>query len=223
MTLNINGAHTTNETLLWAGIKAFHSYANRFVEAGLYVYYEIVPGSLHVQPFLGINQTASQLSAAVKPLLADLDKLGLKYNVTAAKDYPTFYDLYLDLFEDETAGQTALTGGWTFAKQDVATNNDGIVDAFHNVLNNGAIIVGHMWQYGKGVTDSAVNPRFRNSTNKVIAAMPVSSTATLAEKDKAQRTLTFVVDEGLRKAGPSGCAYVNEVSPEQTNDPSRST
>ncbi len=215
MILNINSTHTNDSALFWAGVTAFHSHANRLVEAGLYVYYELFPGRLHVQPILGINQTAAQLTSLVAPLLRELDTLGLRYSATAAANYLTFFDLYLDLFEDEGAGATALTGGWTFVKDDVATNNRGIVDAFRSVLDGGAIVLGHMWDGGSGIGaapgSNAINPVFRNASDKVIVALPLAPSASLDEKARAQHKLTNVLDEALRKAGPRGCAYVNEV------------
>ncbi len=215
LVFNINSTHTTNSTLFWEAVRAFHAETNRLVGAGLYVYFELLPGSLHVQPVVAINQTAAQLSASVAPLLKALADLGLPLPPPAVKEYPTFYDLYLDLFEDETAGGTSLTGGWTFVKEDVAARNDEIVASFRSVLDAGGIIIGHMWDGGSGrgaAADSSIHPRFRSASDKVIAAVPVASGASIAERDKAQHTLTHVMDDALRKAGPNGCAYVNEVS-----------
>ena len=212
MLLDFNSSHTSDMNLWWSGVRTFNKYSNRFVDAGLYVYYELMPLRLHVQPLLAINQTAAQLNATVKPLLDELDKQGLKYSAET-KEYKTFYDLYVDLFEDEQAGQSALTGGWAFSRDDVAANNSAIVDAYKTTLDSGGIVIGHMWTQGQGgVTDSATNPRFRKTTNKVIAALPVTAGVSAADKIKAQDTLTYVIDAALRRAGPGGCAYVNEVS-----------
>ena len=209
--ININSTHTTDVNKFWTSVKTFHKYSNHFVESGLYAYFQIAPMRLHSQPILGINKTAAQLNATVKPLFDELDSLGLKYS-TEVKEYKTFFDLYIDMFEDEGAGVTALTGGWAFAKDDVAKNNPAIVDAYKTTVDNGGIVVGHIWTQGKGATDSAVNPRFKNASSKVIAALLVAANATLAEKAKAQDTLANVIDASLRKAGPNGCAYINEVS-----------
>jgi hypothetical protein len=211
--LNINSTHTTDLNLFWSGVRLFSNYSNHFVDSGLYASWSVRSLRLHVQPLLGINQTAAQLNAAVSPLLREFDNIGLKYDAIT-KEFKSFFDLYIDVFEDEGAGQPSLTGGWTFTHEDIKTNNNAIVDAYKNALDNGGIVVGHIWDagHGKGMTDSAVNPRFRKASVKVITALPVAANATLADKAKAQNTLTNVIDEGLRKAGPNGCAYVNEVS-----------
>lgn len=210
--LNINGTHTNDTDLLWNGIRAFHKYSNHFVDSGLYVYFEVGPGSLHVQPFVGVGKTAAEINKIVKPLFDDLKKLGLPYS-TVTKEFPTLFDLYIDMFEDEGAGTTAITGGWMFAHKDVAENNDGIIAAFQNAINKNSFLVGHLWDAGHGwpVPNSSTNPKFRNSTDFVIIALPVAVNATLAEKAAAQKLLTYDLDEQFRKAGPNGCSYVNEV------------
>ncbi|KAK3685229.1 hypothetical protein B0T22DRAFT_213381 [Podospora appendiculata] len=220
--LNITPAQNTNATLFWQGVTAFHGYSNHFVGKGLYVYYELVPGLvLHVQPILGIGKNATELQAILKPLFDDLNAMGLAYD-TSSKSYSTFYELYNDMFETETAGQSALTGGWALAKTDVANNNAGIVSAFQNALNHGAILVGHMWNAGEGLpsrewNNSAVNPRFRSVSDKLITVLPLAGNAPLADKAAAQQTLTGVIDGGLRAAAPNGAAYVNEADPFQPN------
>lgn len=208
--LDINSTHTTNLTLFWAGVNLFTSYSNTFTNAGLYAYFGVRNLRLHMQPLTGINKTAVQLTAILKPLLNDFDSIGLNYT-TVTKEFPSFFDLYVDLFEDENAGSPSLTGGWTFTTEDITANTAGIVNAYRNVLDTGGIVVGHIWNAAKGVTDSAINPRFRKASTKVIAAVPVAVNATLAEKAVAQGKLVGM-DAGLRAAGPNGCAYVNEVS-----------
>ncbi len=68
----------------------------------MYAYFEIgtTGQSLHIQPFVAINQTAAQLQAILKPLYDDLKAIGLKYEAVT-KEYKTFFDLYIDMFEDE--------------------------------------------------------------------------------------------------------------------------
>jgi len=215
--LQIDTTHTTNATLFWQAVTAFHGYANYFVDNGLYVYYEIGTAgqNLHVHPFLGIGKTPAQLAAILKPLFDDLDAMGISYD-TSTKTFSTFYDLYIDMFEGEMSGNSALTGGWTMAKSDVAANNTGIISAFKNVLNNGAFMVGHMWNAGYGLpqsewSKSSVNPRFRAVSDKIITIVPIGGNAPLAAKAEAQNRLTNVVDGGLRAAAPNGAAYINEV------------
>lgn len=210
--LNINRTHTTDTQLWWKGVTAFHGYANHFVDSGLYVYWELAELSLHIQPFVAIGQSASDLREILKPLLDDLDRLGLEYSFSI-KEFSTFFDLYIDMFEDEGAGGTAITGGWMFSHDDVAKNNEGIIGSFQNALANGAFIVGHLWDAGHSptITESAINPRFKQSSDFAIVALPVAVNASLGEKAAAQELLTSNIDLELQKAGPCGANYVNEV------------
>lgn len=212
-TLNINSSHTHNETLFWEAVSVFHSYSNHFVDNGLYVYFDLGRLSLHIQPFVAVNQTSAQLDAILGPLLRDLDAIKIRYSTTT-KQYETFFALYNELFEPEGAGFSALTGGWVFAHEDVASNNQNIVNSFKNIVSKGAAAVGHMWNpgYGVPVSTTSLNPRFRNASDHVIVAMFVANGATWAEKIAAQNTLTHDINQKLIEAGPSGFGYVNEVS-----------
>lgn len=209
---------TTNTTLFWQAVTAFHSRANYFVDNGLYVYYELFAAvQLRVHPFVAIGKTPAQLAAILQPLFTDLDNLGVPYT-TSTQTFSTFYDLYIAMFEGEVAGNSALTGGWTMAKTDVANNHPAIIEAFKTVLDNGAFMVGHMWNAGQGLpqsewANSAVNPRFRAVSDKIITILPIGGNAPLSAKEEAQSRLTNVVDASLRAASPNGAAYINEVSP----------
>lgn len=211
--LDINPSHTSNQTLLWEAVTIFHGYANHFVDNGLYVYFEVGPFGLHVQPLVAINQTAAQLDAIIAPVLRDLDGIGIRYS-TATRQFTTFLALYDALFEPEGAGISALTGGWVFAHNDIARNNTNIIESFKNLNRKGASAIGHMWNpaYGMPTSNTSLNPRFRQASVHVIAAMSVASGATWEQKMAAQRTLTFDIDQKMRESGPSGFGYVNEVS-----------
>ncbi|RYP58269.1 hypothetical protein DL769_009030 [Monosporascus sp. CRB-8-3] len=220
--VNINSTLTQNETLFWEGVRSFHKYSNDFVGAGLYVYFELMAMRLHIQPFVGVGKTLAEVQDLLKPMFDELDAQGVPYD-TAGKEFDTLWDLYIDLFEDEGAGASALTGGWMFSHQDVAENNDEIVEAFKTVISpredlayQGGII-GHLWDAGHStpMSNSATHPRFRNATDFSIAILPVPVGASWEQKQDLQNVLTNVQDEAMRKAGPNGCAYVNEGDPFQ--------
>jgi hypothetical protein len=181
------------------------------------VYYVLGMFGMHlnVQPFVGFNKTAAELTAIVQPWYDDMHALGLKYDVVT-KQYATFFDLYIDMFEDEQAGNSALAGGWMFVQEDVAANNDAIVAGLRNVFESGSFILGHIWDAGHGVPESKWNetsthPRFRRASDSVITSFGISGNAPAAERAAAQRKLTYNIDRPLKEAGPNGAAYVNEV------------
>ncbi|KAG8160883.1 hypothetical protein KVR01_009147 [Diaporthe batatas] len=209
--LDINRSHTSNQTLMWEAITIFHGYANHFVDNGLYVYFEASANGLHVRPFVAIGQTTEQLDNIIAPVLRDLNAIGLRFS-TSTRQYDTFLALYNDLFEPEGAGISALTGGWVFAHRDISQNNTNIINSFKNMQNKGASIIGHMWNPGYAMSNAnnALNPRFRDASVHVIAAMSISGTAPWEQKMAAERTLTFDVNQKMKEAGPAGFGYVNE-------------
>jgi len=218
-TFYVNTTHTFDNNVIWSATEVFHKWSNHFVDNGLYVYFEIFPFTFRVRPFVAIGKTAAELQAIVKPMIDELTAKGVPFDF-ATKEFPTFYDLYVDLFEAEAAGGSALTGGWMFNHHDVATNNAGIIDAFKTVLSPRpsspdvfGFIIGHLFNPGHGApkSNSATHPAWRNATDFVIAALPVPVGASLAQKADLQNLLTNTMDEALRKASTSGCTYVNEV------------
>lgn len=221
-TLFINSTLTTDEDVFWEGVRIFHKYSNHFVDNGLYVYYELFPFTLRVLPFVAIGKTRDELDAITAPVLADLKAANVPHEY-ASKQFGSFYDLYIDLFEDEGAGAFSLTGGWVFSHTDVKKNNDEIVDAFKTVISpredlagQGGII-GHMWNAGHNmpVAKSATHPALRTASDFALTILSVPANASLEVKADLQDVLTNTVDEALRKAGPGGCAYVNEADPYQ--------
>lgn len=221
-TLYINSTHTLDSDVWWNGTETFHKWSNHFVDNGLYVYFEIMPLTFRARPFVGIGKSKAELQSIVQPLLDELTAKGVPFDFDI-KDFPTFYDLYVDLFEPEAAGGSALTGGWMFNHEDVATNNDGIIEAFKTVLSPGpdlfGFMIGHLFNpgYGAPKSNSATHPSWRNATNFIIAALPVPVGSSLAQKAELQNVLTNTIDEALRQASTSGCTYVNEADPYQSD------
>ncbi|KAK5656752.1 hypothetical protein OQA88_4300 [Cercophora sp. LCS_1] len=206
---------------VWTAVRLFHAYATTWVDQGLYVYYEIFGPTLHVHPIVGIDKTVAQLHALVQPLYNDLAAANIGFT-SSNHTYATFQQLYLDLFEIEFAGNSALTGGWTFAKSDHQANPTALSSSLRTAAEAGGLLVGHMWSAGHGLpqsqwSKSAVNPRFRSVVDKIITVLPLAGNAPLAEKAAAQNQLTNVIDAALRAASPNGAAYINEADPFQPN------
>ncbi|EGO56165.1 hypothetical protein NEUTE1DRAFT_146918 [Neurospora tetrasperma FGSC 2508] len=223
-TLYLNATHTSDNEVIWVGTKIFHKYANHFVDNGLYVYFEIFPNQFRVRPFVAIGKSQVQLQDILRPMLDEFAAARIPYEA-AFMEFPTFYDLYIDLFEAEKAGQTALTGGWMFNHDDVANRNDEIIAAMKNVVSPAGRpdlfggMVGHLFNPGHNVpvSTSAAHPAWRNATDFVIAVLPSPEHPSLAVKKDLQNVLTNNMDEGFRNASRSGATYVNEADPFQPN------
>ncbi|KAK5655587.1 hypothetical protein OQA88_5518 [Cercophora sp. LCS_1] len=223
--LYINSTLTTDETVLWEGIRIFHSYSNVFVDNGLYVLFSVAPGRIRVHPWVAFNKTAAQLEATLAPMKAELIAAGVPFYSALVKEYTTFFDLYVDLFEDEMAGAPLFTSGWTFGRRDVEENNDGIIDAFKLAisprpdLKNQGYLLGHIFNVGHGVpvANSATHPRFRDSSDLTLYNLPLPVNASLTQKDDIRNLLVNTLDQAMMEAGPNGCAYINEADPSQPN------
>ncbi|KAI0883043.1 FAD-binding domain-containing protein [Annulohypoxylon maeteangense] len=222
--VNINSTHTNDTEVFWDGVKSFHKYSNEFVAAGIYAYFELMALRLHIQPFVGVGKTSAEMEAILKPMFDEFKAKNIPYDTTS-KEFDSLFELYIDMFEDETAGTSALTGGWLFTHDDVEENNDGIIDAFKTVvspredLKNQGFIIGHLWDAGLNmpIPNSATNPKMRRSTDFAIVALPVPVGASWAQKEDLQDVLTNIQDGAMKKAGPNGCAYVSEGNPYQPN------
>ncbi|KAM7203608.1 6-hydroxy-D-nicotine oxidase [Naviculisporaceae sp. PSN 640] len=225
-TLYLNNTLTTNATVFWEGVRIFHSFANDFVDAGLYVLFTIAPGapgSLRVKPFVAYNQTAAQLEATLTPLKTALTAAGVPFYASPTKQYDTLTSLYIDLFDDETAGPPFRTSGWMIARQDITTNNNGIVSAFQTALSpredlvNQGYLVGHLFGPGHNTAIpagiSATHPNFRHASNLMLYNLPVSVDATLAQKEDIKNVMVNTIDKAMKDASPNGCGYVNEADP----------
>ena len=211
--LNINSTHTNDTSLLYKGVAAFHDLSNHWVDHGIYVYFELSGNRFHVQPILGPNMTAKQIQEIAKPMFDKLDAEGVPYS-TSTKEFATFFDLYIDIFEDETAGSSILIGGRLFTKRDITEHPADIIAAYQTAWESGALIYGHIVGpgYGAPKVDNAIHPKWREASSFSITAYPLAGNAPLEEKAQAQHVVTNVVGEVMRKAGPYGAAYVNEVS-----------
>ena len=214
--LNINFTHTTDSTLYWKGVEAFHSFANLYVDNGMFVYYELSELRLHVQPFVAPNMNAAQMKTVLAPLFAKLDAIGIGYE-TVTKDFPTFFDLYIDMFEDEGAGDSTIVGGRFFNRKDIEENNAGLVEAFKVAVNPPnwlpGIIIGHIVGPGHGnpKVDNAIHPGWRQASSFSITVVNMPDNASKAQKAVAESIVTDVIGAKLIEASPRGGAYVNEV------------
>ena len=214
--LNINTTHTNDSALFWQGFSAFHSLSNLYVDNGMFVYYELGELRLHVQPFVAPNMNAAKLKSTLAPLFKKLDALKIPYD-TSTKEFKTFFDLYIDIFEDEPGGNNVQIGGRFFAKQDIDQYADKQVEALKVASNppgfGPSFVVGHIvWPgYGAPNVDNAINPRWRNASTFGITIVPMATDASKEDKQKALDLITNVIDKGLTDASPKGGAYVNEV------------
>ncbi|KAF2182160.1 FAD/FMN-containing isoamyl alcohol oxidase-like protein MreA [Zopfia rhizophila CBS 207.26] len=213
--ININSTHTNDTKVFAEGFRIFHNLSNHYVDNGMFVYFELQTLRLHIQPFVGPNMDAKKIKKVLKPLFDQLDAKKIPYD-TVTKEFSTFFEFYIDMFEDETAGNNAVVGGRLFTKKDIAENGDAVVDAL--IMANAptsdtlGFSVGHIVGPGHGVpvVDNAIHPKWRNASSFVITNILMNGDESWEVKQLRADQQTNIVGAALRKAGPDGATYVNE-------------
>lgn len=182
----------------------------------MFVYWELSefgPLSLHIKPFVGPNMTAAEIDEVLKPLFDELDEAGVPY-ATETREFNTFYELYVALFDPEDAAQSAMLGSRLITYRDIDEHSPEIVDAYKTALENGALVVGHVVGPGQArpEVDNAVHPAWRNASSFSIFTTLVPGNTSLEGKRAEQDVITNVIGSAFRDAAPNGATYVNEVS-----------
>jgi hypothetical protein len=215
--LNINTTHTNDTAVFNEGFRIFHNLSNHYVEHGMFVYFELQVGRLHIAPFVGPRMTEAKVKEVLKPLFTQLDAAKIPYDAYT-RAFPTFFEFYIDMFEDEQPNQNSVVGGRLFTQKDIAERGDAIAEALTfaslPTANDIGFSVGHIVNPGYGVpkADNAIHPKWRNASSFVITNVIMSGLETWEEKKQKENVQTNIVGKALRAAGPDGATYVNEVS-----------
>ena len=216
--ININSTHTNDTQVFNKGFTIFHNLANHYVDNGMFVYFELSMGTLHIAPFVGPRMDEAKLNEVLKPLFDQLDAAKIPHS-RYTRAFPTFFEFYIDMFEDEMPNQNSVVGGRMFTHKDIEENGDKVAEAllFASAPTADTIgfSVGHIVDpgYGVPVVDNAINPKWRNSSSFVITNVIMSGTESWDVKKQREDVQTNVVGKALRAAGPDGATYVNEVRP----------
>ncbi|EAT85430.1 hypothetical protein HBH56_038620 [Parastagonospora nodorum] len=215
--LNINSTHTNDTALFTKAFGIFHNLANHYADNGMFVYFELGPGPgrLHVAPFVGPNMDEAKLKTVLQPLYDQLDAAQVPYD-THTKSFPTFFEFYIDMFEDEPPNQQSIVGGRLFTQQDITDHGDGIADALVKATlpepTQLGFNVGHIVNPGHAYAkvDNAIHPKWRNASSFVITNMIMTGTEPWAVKKERENYNTNVLGKTLRDVSPNGASYVNE-------------
>lgn len=212
VTININSTHTNDTDLFNKGVRIFISQSNHLSNLGIFVYFEMGPGPgrLHIAPIVGPNMNLTQLKAATAPLFTELDAAKVPYD-THFRAFPTFFEFYIDMFEDEPPSPNAIVGGRLFTQRDMSENSTAISDVLVTTALTG-INVGHVVNPGLHVpkVDNAIHPKWRNASSFVITNVLVDANEPWAQRKEKEAFNTNVIGKAMREAGPYGASYVNE-------------
>lgn len=215
--ININSTHTNDTEVFNKGFTIFHNLANHYVDNGMFVYFELSLGTLHIAPFVGPRMDEAKLNKVLKPLFDQLDAAKIPHS-RHTRAFPTFFEFYTDMFEDEMPNQNSVVGGRMFTHKDIKENGDKVAEALllasAPTADTFGFSVGHIVDpgYGVPVVDNAIHPKWRNSSSFVITNVIMNGNESWEVKKQREDVQTNVVGKALRAAGPDGATYVNEVS-----------
>ncbi|KAH7080564.1 hypothetical protein BKA63DRAFT_563244 [Paraphoma chrysanthemicola] len=213
----INDTHTSDNAVAAKAFKIFHNLSNHYANNGMFVYFENGPGPnrLQIAPFVGPNMDMAKLNTVLKPFFDQLDAAGIPYE-KHAKAFPTFFEFYLDMFDDEGPNANSIVGGRLFTQSDISANGDKIVDALIYAAQPEptqlGINIGHIVNPGHAnpKVDNAIHPTWRNASSFVITNVLMSGTESWAVKKEREAFNTNVLGKRLRDVSPGGASYVNE-------------
>ncbi|KAL5450610.1 hypothetical protein PMIN07_000051 [Paraphaeosphaeria minitans] len=216
--ININSTHTNDSAVFNKGFHIFHDLANHYVGNGMFVYFEVGPGPgrLHIAPLVGPKMDEEKLNEVLKPLFDQLDAAKIPHD-RHTRAFPTFFEFYIDMFEEEQPNQNSIVGGRLFTRKDMDDDADEVADAILFGSSNPTkdrigFSVGHIVDPGHGVpyADNSINDKWRKSSSFVITNVIMSGLETWEEKKQLEDVQTNVIGKRLREAGPDGATYVNE-------------
>ncbi|KAH7096013.1 hypothetical protein FB567DRAFT_432188 [Paraphoma chrysanthemicola] len=213
----INDTHTSDNAVAAKAFKIFHNLSNHYANNGMFVYFENGPGPnrLQIAPFVGPNMDMAKLNTVLKPFFDQLDAANIPYE-KHAKAFPTFFEFYLDMFDDEGPNANSIVGGRLFTQSDISANGDKIVDALIYAAQPEptqlGINIGHIVNPGHAnpKVDNAIHPTWRNASSFVITNVLMSGTESWAVKKEREAFNTNVLGKRLRDVSPGGASYVNE-------------
>ncbi|KAF2856089.1 FAD/FMN-containing isoamyl alcohol oxidase-like protein MreA [Plenodomus tracheiphilus IPT5] len=215
--LNINSTHTNDTKVFNEAVRIFHNLANHYSNNGMFVYFEQGPGPgrLHIAPFVGPNMDEAKLKMVLEPLFTQLDAANIPYD-TYTKAFPTFFEFYIDMFEDEEPNRQSVVGGRLFTQQDIAQNGDAIAEALMFAAlpdpNTLGFNIGHIVNPGNAyaTVDNAIHPAWRNGSSFVITNVLMTGTESWEVRKEREHYNTNVIGQRLRDVSPAGASYVNE-------------
>ncbi|KAF1835486.1 hypothetical protein BDW02DRAFT_578714 [Decorospora gaudefroyi] len=222
--LDINSTHTTDLEVFYKGFRIFHNMANHFSSNQMFVYFEQGPGPgrLHVAPFHSPNKTLEEHEALMEPLYNELDAAKIPYS-TYTRSFPTFFEFYTDMYEDEQPNQMSIVGGRMFTMADLEADADGIADSLIFTAMPTAtqlgFNVGHIVSPGAAYpkVDNAIHPTWRNASSFVITNVIMNGDESWEVKKEREAFNTNVMGKAMRDVSPYGASYVNEGDLEEPN------
>ncbi len=197
----------------------------------------LAPQYFLLTPFHGPGIPASQAKTLLQPFLNTLHDLKINYTMTGPQDFPTYLDEY-NAFQLPVEVNSGQYGGRLIPRSVVADNNDGLVAAVRNIIEDKvaksmfvglALNANQSSVRGNANVNNAVLPAWREALIEALIVTLVDSLHCgrrwmLIELDRPwnysaprsymvalQRRMTEVFIPQLEAVSPGSGSYLNEV------------
>jgi len=227
MTFNFTMGGTVSKETFWKGVRAFMTYYTKFVDAGTYSYFNIVPNgnngsTFNFDPFWGGNMTLPQLKTLVAPFLADLASLG----IAVTPNYQSFTSLYpawqANFPPEQVGGFNNHAASRLFPRANFvdAAKLNATLAAVRYAIEGGGILIGYNIKAATNPTvnqNNSVNPAWRNTVTHFILAGIWDNDATWDQIAAVSQTMTTDWMEKWRAVSPGAGAYMSEADINEPN------
>jgi hypothetical protein len=192
------------------------------VDQGVTVIYQMAASFFKIAPITAYNQTSDDVKAILKPFLAALTELDIKYSATYTQfdSYHDHYNTYMGpLPWGNLAVATYQYGGRLIPRKTLEENSNGMGAALRNITQSGVIAVG----VGMNVTvstgniNNAVAPALRNAAVTMQIGTGWNETAPWSEMVADQYKITNEYVPQLEAVTPNSGCYQNEGNFRQLN------
>lgn len=202
----------------WKGVTEFHKQSAGWIEKGIYVYYDLLPPFLSVQPVLAPGKTKAELDALLQPLYDAFGNLGVQYTSNSYQ-FPDFYTAYMALFQGEGGGSNMLTSGRIIPRGPFSDNPEILTNLMREMAElpngRGRFFIGHIFKPsnngGVNLEETSVTPAWKTSYTLPLWNLILTGQETEEQKQAAIDDVNLY-DEKMKEITPGGGAYLNEAN-----------
>lgn len=202
-----------SDAKFWEFIDFYHTKVIEYTGMGAYAYAFYQTRYFQLKPFFAPELTAKQVNAAIAPLLAKLDSLGMPYT-TKTVEYPNFRDAFFAEFDPINTGLFSF-GGRLIPGSVLTNNATAFSKTLKQIADGGAAIIEAGMSPSDAVSGNPGNsvlPAWRDSVMYLIPAAPWNQTAgAIAQNLAYKKTITTVWDPALKALTPGGGSYMSEA------------
>jgi FAD/FMN-containing dehydrogenase len=212
---------TTNLTSFWSAVEAYMETFPAMVDAGIYSYFNMLPGTFNMAPIFAPGLSAAEVNALMAPFYNKLNELRITYSPSTT-EHSSFYPAWQSAFPKELIGFTNVqSASRLFPRDNWSAEKFPITfAAFKEVVTAQGHFIGFNIAptlAAGGNPDNSVNPAWRTCLMHAIsgASWPVGASEDVIQA--ARDDLTYVQMEKWRSITPGSGSYLGESDIREPN------